>query len=294
MMGRRRGKVGGPQGGLPLLSLLLFLLLFTTVAAKIVESLWDGFGYYYKIYGYAMNNSADYQMMQVNNSCECRRRCQVVPECSSVSVVTLEETFSNRDGYLKALHVSKPERCYRETRTIINFLFSFFSFDIKLYPNKHLAKHSLVTQCSGFERFGVSFMKPEISTLWKSVEDDGFTYTPTTFTFSWGSPPSWCNKVVTITTLDQMRIIMKTASKNTPYNVDLYRGPNSQPTWNHQEAAIPYNQTELDPARIVDNMPLHLSSKFYLQHNGSQYTFIGGSGTPYTVLCQLNPLNLAQ
>ncbi|XP_069950897.1 uncharacterized protein [Cherax quadricarinatus] len=271
MMGRRRGKVGGPQGGLPLLSLLLFLLLFTTVAAKIVESLWDGFGYYYKIYGYAMNNSADYQMMQVNNSCECRRRCQVVPECSSVSVVTLagsnraECRFSTKPTPLSNVN-DRPKLSF--------FPASFHFLFTGIYSNNYYYNY--------------------LSTLWKSVEDDGFTYTPTTFTFSWGSPPSWCNKVVTITTLDQMRIIMKTASKNTPYNVDLYRGPNSQPTWNHQEAAIPYNQTELDPARIVDNMPLHLSSKFYLQHNGSQYTFIGGSGTPYTVLCQLNPLNLAQ
>nr|XP_045604858.1 uncharacterized protein LOC123762390 [Procambarus clarkii] len=132
---------------------------------------------------------------------------------------------------------------------------------------------------------------------WNEVEDDGFEYQTTGLTFPWGQGPSWCtgnSRLVNIITLDQMRIIMRETAKNTSYWVNLTRKPGGQPTWDAGGAAIPYNQTDLDPASLVDQIYPSWSSYFYLTHNGSHYTFTG-TFSPfvlYSTICQDNLLNL--
>ncbi|XP_069180616.1 uncharacterized protein [Procambarus clarkii] len=241
--------------------LLLLLLLNSAAADKVVESLRDGFGYYYKIAGYALNDPADYQVVQVTSGCECHRRCQVLPTCHSVSVLTTaggasECRVSQKPAVLT--NVADRPKLYRNP-TAIHFLFT-------APPN------------------------------WNEVEDDGFEYQTTGLTFSWGQGPSWCTgnvRLVNIITLDQMRIIMGETAKNTRYWVNLSRKPGGQPTWDAGGAAIPYNQTDLDPTSLVDKTSPSLSSYFYLTHNGSHYTFTGTSSVYfYFFICQDNLLNL--
>ncbi|XP_069184624.1 uncharacterized protein [Procambarus clarkii] len=236
-----------------LLKSSLLLLLNTSTADKVAESLNDGFGYFYKISGYALNVSSDYKLIHVSSRCECLRRCQVVPACSSVSVVSSASAGSvNLECRVSNSPAPLTNPAYRP----------------KLYRTPG-ALHFLFTKLP----------------YWDEVDHKGFGFIEGFWLdlhLMYG-----CTKAV-ITTLEQMMFIMRTTTRNRQFLVNLSPDKSGIPTWDFGGANIRYNQTQLDPSRIIN-----LQQYFFLYHNGSNYFFKGVSSLSFGyALCQTNPLNL--
>ncbi|KAG7177489.1 uncharacterized protein LOC121864113 [Homarus americanus] len=236
------------------------LIHTATVAApvKFVDLIQDGFDHYYKIYGYSMNDTAEYRVVAANSTCECRRKCQVVPRCSSVTVLPLE-------GGMVECRVSNKPGPLSDT-----------SDRPKLYRTP-----------------GAFHFLSAATTNWVAVEADGYKYRVAGNLKSWASPPSWCVNIMAAWRTPHMPLVLlNVIPANYHVYIDLSRVANGPVTWKARGDAVLYEDTGLDPALLQD-LPATQPSKFYAVHDGSQVTLMGDTGTtPRRILCQDNPLNL--
>ncbi|KAK3853287.1 hypothetical protein Pcinc_040169 [Petrolisthes cinctipes] len=238
-----------------------------------VERLKDGFGYYYKVYGYALGNEEDYKLIPVTTPCECRRWCQVSTKCHSVSVVKVagvgvECRVSNRPVDL----------------TDIN--------DRPRLNKTHQAMHFLSAEkSSSWEELGqtgVRFRTTKARRYWENCKH----YYCRTLPECMGS----CTYAV-INTWTLLEDALALLQANTSYNIHLYRdGVGNAEIWGPglgDTPEIKHSDSEINTTTLHDNHPHLYYSRYAITHDG-HYTFRFTSKINFinTCLCMDNPLNL--
>ncbi|XP_042243086.1 uncharacterized protein LOC121880096 [Homarus americanus] len=252
------GTLGKWRQLLTYLVLMLLCLANAAVANKILDRIQNDFGDYYKILNYAMTNTSDFIKFNVTSPCECRNWCFVYSACHSVSV--MPQANGVRECRISSEPTNIGDRSQRpklkKTSGAIHFL----------------------AAVSGTRD-------------WDTLLDDGFRWRTESTSYIWSYRLSSARLAI-LSSLHQVKLAMRDTTVNKPYYVDLSRNDTDQPVWNAGGGNVKYNDTDLDPTRIQDDPNLS-SSKFYFIHDGSQYTFVGTSGSTERIhLQQYNYLNL--
>ncbi|KAK4315029.1 hypothetical protein Pmani_013720 [Petrolisthes manimaculis] len=239
-----------------------------------VERFKDGFGYYYKIYGYALGNEEDYKLIPVTTQCECRRWCQVSTKCHSVSVVKVagvgvECRVSNRPVHL----------------TDIN--------DRPRLNKTHQAMH---------------FLSAEKSSSWEELGQTGVKFRTSEEPQYWSYCNSNCRALkecmgsctyAILNTWALLEDALTLLQAHTSYNINLYRNElgNAEiwgPGWGGTPE-IKYSDSEINTTTLHDTHSDKAKSRYTITLDG-HYTFSFNGKIPNLnlCLCMDNPLNLEE
>ncbi|KAK3853285.1 hypothetical protein Pcinc_037830 [Petrolisthes cinctipes] len=252
----------------PLLLMLLLLLLTVEVQVSegdgMVERHTDTYGYTYIIFGYALADQLDYQLVSATGACECRRWCQVSTKCHSVSVVKMagvgvECRVSNRPVDLTDIN-DRPR--LNKTHQAMHFL-------------------SAASWSNGDVKEG-------------QVEVMGRVYYLTDTTHQWGQKPRECDVAVLRSPQVTQRLLYYLPA-STPINVDLSRySEGVLPTWNIEKDPLNFIDTDHSISSLVYDIADYHQKYFHLYHNTEVgYTFVGSDGKEKErTLCEKNPFNL--
>ncbi|XP_047493510.1 uncharacterized protein LOC125042088 [Penaeus chinensis] len=200
--------------------------------------------------------------------CLCRRRCQLLPNCSSVSILPpagggaagVECRISSKPADLSEVSARPRLSKYRG------------------------ALHFLAT----------------VEQEWKPPEADGLIYTLDPRPSTWAATVNICKagEGAVATTWLQFNILgkyLETLEAGTGMIVELcqycFQGDQRPITWGYVNR-IPYSDTELNMSLVVDPNPGSFAA-YHMDKIGSEYKFIGTDATDtHPTLCQDNDLNL--
>ncbi|KAK4315031.1 hypothetical protein Pmani_013722 [Petrolisthes manimaculis] len=270
-MGTSRCDVGGHCKSSvvpPFLLMLLLLLLTVEVHVSegdgMVERHNDTYGYTYSIFGYALADQTDYQVVSVTGACECRRWCQVSTECHSVSVVKVagvgvECRVSNRPVHLTDIN-DRPR--LNKTHQAMHFL------SAASWSNGEVNEGEV-------EVMGRVYYLPDETSQWSLK--------------SWG-----CNMAVLRSSQLTLKLFHYLPA-STPINVDLSRESEGDlPIWSIEKDPLNFIDTDHSTSSLVYDITDYRHKYFHLYYDTEgSYTFVGSDGKEKErTLCEKNPFNL--
>ncbi|KAK3855791.1 hypothetical protein Pcinc_037831 [Petrolisthes cinctipes] len=236
-----------------------------------VERLKDGFGYYYKVYGYALGNEEDYKLIPVTTPCECRRWCQVSTKCHSVSVVKVagvgvECRVSNRPVGL----------------TDIN--------DRPRLNKTHQAMHFLSADQTTWEELGQTGVK-----FRESGNRYYWSYCITNFCTGLAKCLHGSCSFAVLNTWDLLEDAVALVPAGRILSINLHRpAVGEEAAWGEGfgRQAVLHSASEINTTTVNDKTPQLAYSGFTFSHDGRTFAFDGTKSTYRQCLCMDNPLNL--